>query len=70
MGKMKDEAFEKMSSKQKEFYKSFEDFLEKELSDSGATPDEWMELFSNVNKAQDNGLSLGDIKKVITEVLK
>jgi len=70
MGKMKDEAFEKMSSKQKEFYKSFEDFLEKEWSDSGATPDEWMELFSNVNKVQDNGLSLGDIKKVITEVLK
>jgi hypothetical protein len=70
MGKMKDKAFEKMSPKQKELYKSFENFLEKEWTDGGATPDEWMELFSNINKSQDNGLSLDDIKKTITEVLR
>ena len=69
MGKMKEEAFEKMSPKQKELYKSFENFLEKEWTDGGATPDEWMELFYTIHKTT-NFMFWSDIKKTITEVLK
>jgi len=72
MGKMKDEAFEKMTPKQKEFWKMFENFLEKEWSDSGATPDEWVNLFFNVSEAtrQGDGMLWSEIKDIITEVLR
>jgi len=61
-----------IESKRQEFKKTFEEFLESEWDDSGATPDEWIRLFYNVNHVlrPGDGLLWGDIKEIITEVLK